>query len=290
MQWFLPNDDVFDKWSPEKKIYELKVRHRDKSSRKEKVMAWVPPALRKQPPKHVVGANVGKIQEWFKKNMRLVLALGVVTGLLIAVWLYNRRRGLNILGSSATEADKVATEVPAPVPVSSDVPAPVAAPAPVPAVVATPPLTCADGLPKPANVYQDDGLSGVNDVTLGPGVAAYTAGNVGMPVDYAGSCSGVNPAAVWQSSQLLPAACGQSLEGTSDWNIYAPSNYQVTSFLAAGQNFGQDTVSTTLRNASLDIRPEPAIPQAGCSQVPFGQSSWVDNGVNRVDYSHSLVA
>jgi hypothetical protein len=109
-------------------------------------------------------------------------------------------------------------------------------------------------------------------------------------VDYAGSCSGVNPAAVWQSSQLLPAACGQSLEGTSDWNIYAPSNYQVTSFLAAGQNFGQDTISTTLKNASLDLRPEPTIPQAGCSQVPFGQSSWVDNGINRVDYSHSLIA
>lgn len=256
-------------------------------------MAWVPPALRKKTANDVVpGANVTieQAQKWFKKNQRLLLALGVVMGLLIGVWIYNRSRRPATGGMSAQEGETTpAVAATGPVVVQEQVPIVepvVVVPQPVPAVVAP----CQQGVPQPANVYQADGLAGVNDVTLGPGVAAYTAGNVGMPIDYAGSCSGVNPAAVWQSSQLLPASCGQSLEGTSDWNIYAPSNYQVTSFLAAGQNFGQDTVSTTLRNASLDLRPEPSIPQAGCSQVPFGQSSWVDNGINRVDYSHSLVA
>lgn len=138
-------------------------------------------------------------------------------------------------------------------------------------------------IPKPMNVYQDN-LSGSNDI-----YAANVAG-VGstMPVDYAGACSGVNPSAVWQSSQLLPSNCGQSLEGTSDWSLYAPSNYQVTSFLSAGFNNGQDTVMTTLKNASLDLRPEPVTP--ACTQVPFNQSSWVDNSMMRTDWSHSLVA
>jgi len=251
-------------------------------------MAWVPPALRK---KHTHGASVGKVQEWAKKNRTFLVAAGLVIGGLIAWSVYQRSRRVG--GLSATEASTrdapSATVAPTPA-VSAET---VKTPETVPSVPSAPsaPAACGDSdLPKPMNVFQDEGLAGTNDVTLGPGVAAYSASSAGVPVDYAGSCSGVNPAAVWQSSQLLPAACGQSLEGTSDWNIYAPSNYQVTSFLAAGQNFGQDTVSTTLKNASLDLRPEPSIPQAGCSQVPFGQSSWVDNGVNRVDYSHSLVA
>lgn len=248
---------------------------------------WVPEPLRQY--------REGKSKRWIKDNKNYliggaaVLALG---GLL--VWYVYRtyaQRAASpavVAGAQASEGETgvVTTVEPAVVEVEQ---VPVK-PAKKPRQKG--PAVCADaGLPKPYNVYQDDDLVGVNDMSSGPGVVpASVSGTAGVPIDYAGSCSGVNPAAVWQSSQLLPSSCGQTLEGTSDWNIYAPSNYEVTSFLSAGQNFGQDTVSTTLKNASLDLRPEPVIPQAGCTQVPFGQSSWVDNGINKVDWSHSLVA
>jgi len=260
--------------------------------------AWIPPSIQRKYPVGMSGANV---TEWSKKNKNLLFVAGAaIVAFLVGYYLWDRSRKNtplvtnNTVGGAqvslpgaekrqqrreeraAKKAEKKARKDDTVIVVTE--------------TPEQPGTMCADtGIPKPFNIYSDD-LVGVNDVTPGPGVAPYSDSNVGMPIDYAGSCSGVNPSAVWQSSTLLPASCGQSLEGTSDWNIYAPSNYQVTSFLGAGQNFGQDTVSTTLKNASLDIRPEPAIPQAGCSQVPFGQSSWVDNGVNRVDYSHSLVA
>lgn len=158
--------------------------------------------------------------------------------------------------------------------------APVAAP-----VVAAAP-GCDTSMPKPFNVYQDN-LSGSNDITVGPGVAF--DGAAGVPVDFAGSCSGVNPAAVWQSTQLLPSAnCGQSLEGTSDWSTFAPSDPSVVNFLSAGMLAGADTISTTLKNASLDLRSEPAVPST--FQSPWNQSSWVTDAAQRVDYSHSLIA
>lgn len=159
-----------------------------------------------------------------------------------------------------------------------------------PVAVETPAVVqaaCTDGsIPKPFNVYQDN-LSGSNDITVGPGVAFDGVG--GVPVDYAGQCSGVNPAAVWQSTQLLPGAnCGQSLEGTSDWATYAPTDPSVVNFLSAGMLAGQDTISTTLKNPSLDLRPEPQV--TNCFTSPWNQSTYVSDSAMKADWSHSLVA
>lgn len=147
---------------------------------------------------------------------------------------------------------------------------------------------CSQNLPKPMNMFEDN-LVGAGDITVGPGVAPFVGAGAGVPVDFAGSCSGVNPAAVWQSTQLLPSNCGQSLEGTSDWDIYAPSNAALTSFIGWQQLGGQDTVLTTNKNASLDLRPEPQV-TTGCFQAPWGQSSWVQDAPMKTDWSHSLVA
>lgn len=231
------------------------------------------------------GANVG---EWVDKNKRVLLVAGIVVLVgIVAYALWMRQQ-------AATPAPQspAATEVPETPAVASGASAQLRrhkkkgkkAYARSAAAVADASLCdAAANLPKPANVYEDD-LSAANAV----GDNGDVKGVGSAPVDYAGACSGVNPSAVWQSSQLLPTNCGQSLEGTSDWSLYAPSNYQVTSFLSAGFNNGQDTVMTTLKNASLDLRPEPVTP--ACTQVPFNQSSWVDNSLLRTDWSHSLVA
>lgn len=227
---------------------------------------WVPPARRLN---KSVGANV---MDDLKKNRIWIIAGAII--LVAVIVSYMNRSKIESLVAPITGAA-----------VEEVVVAPAPKEAPVKVVVTpTGPATCPTG-PRPIDVYQSDlgSANGANNIT--PGVAL--DGNV--PVDYTAMNSGVNPEAVWQSSQLLPTNnCGQSLQGVDDWSLYAPSNAQVVNFLSAGYNAGQDTVLTTLKNASLDLRPEPAV--SNCFQSPWNQSSWVDNSLMRTDWSHSLVA
>jgi hypothetical protein len=280
---------------------------------------WVPPS-------QVMGAQnkaVTKttIKDFFAKHKTLLLvAGGVVLGLLIwYLWSRHRagalvrqpntvRRGIvggasantamsgkvgNRLKGSSTTTGKVGSRLrgadatPA-APAVSNVATTVATAATMTGQTTGIGQLCGQNLPKPMNVYMDN-LVGANDITVGPGVSPFVGTGAAVPVDYAGQCTGVNPAAVWQSTQLLPSNCGQSLEGTSDWDIYAPSNAALTSFVGWQQLGGQDTVLTTNKNASLDLRPEPQV-TVGCFQAPWGQSSWVQDAPMKTDWSHSLVA
>lgn len=235
----------------------------------------------------VSGANVTK---WVKENKTLVLVAGaaIVGGLVWYMW-YSKKNataGAQVSRRRAVLGGQVAA-APAPAPT----PAPAQVAPQQQAVSSMDPAACGlSGVPKPFNVFQDD-LVGANDMSSGAGPAPFSAGgSAGVPIDYAGQSGPANPSAVWQSSTLLPSNCGQALEGTSDWTLYAPSNAQVTSVIGAGQLYGQDTIMTSLKNASLDLRPEPAIPNAACSQVPFNQSSWVDTSNAVTNFGHSLIA
>lgn len=218
-----------------------------------------------------------------------VLPAALLVGLLVAYM--NRQRLADAMGMSVVaprQTRRVAVD-----PVSAQrrarrtgaQAAPVVTPA-MPVATATNVACAADGMPKPFNVYQDN-LSGSNDITVGPGVAFDGVG--AMPANFSGQCSGVNPAAVWQSSQLLPGAnCGQALDGTSDWSTFAPSDPSVVNFLSAATLQGVDTISTSLKNASLDLRPEPSVSNSFVS--PWNQSSFVQDAMQKADWSHSLVA
>lgn len=244
------------------------------------------------------GANFGKVQEWADKNKTLLYVAGAALVAFLAYWIYQRSKrgvtgGAAVASAPASQTPAAPATKTAPQVVAKAVPQvapPQMAPQMVPVTNAVPSSCAMGGVPKPYNVFQDD-LVGANDMTMGPGVVPFSAGGAaGVPIDFAGQCSGVNPSAVWQSTQLLPSNCGQALEGTSDWAVFAPSNYQVTNFLAAGQLYGNDTQMSTLKNASLQLRPEPQIPGSSCSQVPFGQSSWIDSNSAVTDYSFSLIA
>lgn len=223
-----------------------------------------------------------------KSNWWWILPAALLVGALVAYM--NRERLASALGMSAVARPRRVTRV-APRR-GAQVTAP-AAPAPAPAAPSaldhpgTTTAGCvADGMPKPFNVYQDN-LSGSNDITVGPGVALDGVGAV--PVEFSGQCSGVNPAAVWQSTQLLPSAnCGQALDGTSDWSLYSPADPSVVNFLSAGELAGQDTIMTSLKLGSLDLRPEPQV--SNCFQSPWNQSSYVQDAMQKADWSHSLVA
>ncbi len=231
-------------------------------------------------PKYARGATgqerLEKLQEWIKSNRTPLLVGSAIVVVVIIAVMWNRSRSSGAYvgrrGAAVAEEQKqVSQETPQ---------APQAAPQAPQGAACPPPVD-----PIAFNYFQSD-LGSVNDTSMGPGVAFN--GAQGLPVDYAGACNGVNPAAVWQSSQLLPANCGQSMQGTDDWSLYAPSNAQLVNFLSAGQNFGQDTISTTLKNANLSLRPEP--PVCSSFQSPWNQSSWVDTSMMPVDWSHSLVA
>lgn len=156
-----------------------------------------------------------------------------------------------------------------------------AVPSSEPVVVVAPPGTG----PNPMNVYQ----SNLGQLGVGAEMEPATVPqNAGVPVDYAGSCEGANPNAVWQSTQLLPTNCGQTLEGTSDWELYAPSNYEVTNFLSAGYHLGTDTQQTSLKNANLQLRPEPIINKT--LNCPWNISSYGESNYENFDWSHTLVA
>lgn len=251
--------------------------------------AWVPPSngayVRK-------GANVSKMVDWVKQNkIKVIVGAAVIVAIIVIVVMGTRKtasvagatayRLRNAIGAAAQEAPtNVATTT------TSTTSAPVTVSTTAPTTVPTSKASSCDvGIPVAIDVYQDN-LGSANDMTMGPGVT--TAGVAGLPIDYAGACSGINPAAVWQSSQLLPSNCGQSLQGTDDWSLYAPSNPQVVNFLSAGYNFGQDTVMTTLKNASTQLRPD--VPICSNFQSPWNQSSWVDNSLIDTDWSHSLIA
>lgn len=255
--------------------------------------AWVPPSngayVRK-------GANVSKMVDWVKQNkIKVIVGAAVIVAIIVIVVMGTRKtasvagatayRLRNAIGAAAQEAPiNVATTTTA----TTSAPVTVATTAPTTVTTTVPTSkanSCDVGIPVAIDVYQDN-LGSANDMTMGPGVT--TAGVAGLPIDYAGACSGINPAAVWQSSQLLPSNCGQSLQGTDDWSLYAPSNPQVVNFLSAGYNFGQDTVMTTLKNASTQLRPD--VPICSNFQSPWNQSSWVDNSLIDTDWSHSLIA
>lgn len=251
---------------------------------------WAPPSHRS------MGANV--VTDWISNNKKiLIVALGVTALVIAGVW-WSRRSATTTKTTTGMYAGRTGAAV-------SEATAPTAVPGTVTTttVVTEQPIVTSQGapavqmapvaqqqcmqtsLPVAFDVFQDN-LGTANASGVVPAVS-FTGG---LPVDYtANESSGVNPAAVWQSSQLLPTNnCGQSLQGTDDWSLYAPSNAQVVNFLSAGYNSGQDTVMTTLKNASLDLRPEPAV--SNCFQSPWNQSSWVEPSLMRTDWSHSLVA
>jgi hypothetical protein len=208
-------------------------------------------------------------KEWAQRNRTLLLILGAALAAFLIYWfavrpntltttgaiaapatnraqiIAQRRKGI-LRGAQAAPADTTAAPT---TPAAATTPAP----APTPAVVAAPapvPVTCQmAGIPKPINVYQDD-LSGANDNSGMGGPVPFSAGGpAGVPIDATASCGGVNPSATWQSSTLLPLNCGQSLQGVSDWSLYAPSSNNLVNLIGAGQLTGQDTVMTTLKNA-----------------------------------------
>lgn len=260
---------------------------------------WTPTGAQNSPSKE-------KVKEFVNKNKKWLMIGGAVLVALLAYHLYTKhmKRSAALVVPTLEDAKKAisgrlrgmgmqvspsspsvpATTAPAAPSTATAPSAPVAPVAPA-APVSVKGQLCANPPPKPFNTYQDD-LSGANDVT--PAVAPF-GGNGLVPTDFAGQCTGANPAAVWQSTQLLPGNCGQALEGTSDWDIYAPSNAALTSFIGWQQMSGQDTVLTTNKNASLDLRPEPQV-TTGCFQAPWGQSSWVQDAPMKTDWSHSLVA
>ena len=252
---------------------------------------WTPPSNRAH-----VGADV---QQWVKDN-KMIIIIGAIALVGVVVLYMNKKRISDAMGSSAVESDYtrpkrrrgaavgevVTTAVPGKIVTTvTTAPTNVAVNQQPTMVPVTQPACGVSQGPVPFDVFQDNLSSGGDGVQ--PAVAF--GGIAGLPVDYTSNSSGVNPSAVWQSSQLLPGAnCGQSLEGTDDWSLYAPSNAQVVNFLSAGFNSGQDTISSTLKNASLDLRPSPSV--NNCFTSPFNQSSWVEPSLVQTDWSHSLVA
>ena len=64
--------------------------------------------------------------------------------------------------------------------------------------------------------------------------------------------SSCNNEPVMNPKELLPS--------DSEWTNIAPTKgLENVSFLSAGHNFGTNTVGSSLRNANLQIRSEPAI-------------------------------